>query len=566
MASLSRISPDRAVLAGFILTAAVYCRDVRYDFILDDLPLIMMNETIASWHNWKHVFMTDINSTVGGSRLPAMHYRPVYVLWLMLNQQLFGSVLPWWHLTSLLLHLGVTLLVYRLGIVLLKEPWTAALAAVLFAFHPIHLESVSYVSASTDLLAALFVLISFLLYFRFREPCASPAYLIISVFAAALAMLSKETAAIFPWLLVAYEALRERPPGVNHVNEWPKRFVWTLPFFAVVAAYAAVRTLLFGLNLGPGPGGDRLGALRDVPLVLLVYVRNLVWSFHLSFFYPVEWSSQWNFTKAFAVALVVMMAAFLWRRYQDRPGVRLQLLWTAILFVIPLTGVSTFVMEDWVHDRHMYMVSIPICLIVAAVLTDRKISPKVSVIASSLVLLVLLVETTVQLPRFYDEITLYQSTLKVAPHNALAHRYYATVLWNFGRHEEALQEYRVTTELWPGSPMAHEAYAAALAEINRDHEAETEYRKALEYSPGHTASRSSILYRLAMIEVKNSNPGDAASHLREALQIDPRALNYHAALAQALRQQGREQEADEEMRMEVSVDQQFLHGRTVLKN
>ena len=252
MLSQSRISPDRAVLAGFIVTAAVYCRDVRYDFILDDLPLIMMNETIASWHNWKRVFMTDITSS--GSNLPAMHYRPVYVLWLMLNQQVFGSVLPWWHLTSLLLHLGVTLLIYRLGVVLLKESWTAALAALLFAFHPIHLESVSYVSASTDLLAALFVLISFLCYFQFREFGASPAYLVASIFTAALAMLSKETAAIFPWMLVAYEALRERPLGVNHpsgMNKWGKRYIWTLPFFAVVAAYAFVRTLLFGLNMGP---------------------------------------------------------------------------------------------------------------------------------------------------------------------------------------------------------------------------------------------------------------------------------------------------------------------------
>ena len=255
--------------------------------------------------------------------------------------------------------------------------------------------------------------------------------------------------------------------------------------------------------------------------MLIVYLSNLVWTFHLSFFYPIEWSSQWNFTKACAVALVVMMAALLWRHYRDRPSVRLQLLWTGILFVIPLSGVSTFVMEDWVHDRHMYLVSIPICLIVATLLTDKKLSPKASVIASSLILLLLVVETTVQLSRFSDETALYQSTLKVAPRNALAHRYYATVLWNFGHHEEALQEFRITTELWPGSPLAYESYAAALAQIDRDQEAETIYKKALQYSPGNTPARSSMLYRLAIIEVKHSETADAASHLREALQIDP---------------------------------------------
>src|SRR5260370_17842013 len=75
-------------------------------------------------------------------------------------------------------------------------------------------------------------------------------------------MLSKETAAIFPLVLVAYEMLRERQSGPQR---WGKRLVWTLPFFGVVAAYAAVRTLLFGRDFGPGPGTDRLSALWDAP-------------------------------------------------------------------------------------------------------------------------------------------------------------------------------------------------------------------------------------------------------------------------------------------------------------
>ena len=559
-----RITPDRAVLIGALVTVAVYFRDLRYDFILDDLPLIMMNETITSWHNWKTILMTDIASPMYGSGLPAIHYRPVYVFWLMLNHQLFGSVLPWWHLTSLLLHLGVTLLVYRVGLEILKEPWTATLAALLFAFHPIHVESVSYVSASSDLLVALFVLISFLLYSRFRESGAPAGYLVAAVLAAALAMFSKETAAMFPWMLVGYEALRSSPPSAQ---PW-KRFVWTVPFFGVVAAYAVARTLLFGVNLGPGPGGSRFASLVDVPLVLLVYLRNLFWSFRLGFFYPSEWSSQWTLAKGFALILVVVLAALLWNHDRDRPGVRLQLLWTAILFVIPVAAVSTFVTEDWVHDRHMYLVSIPFCLIVAALLADPRVPPRASVIASSLILLLLLVETTIQLPRFSDEITLYQSTLKVAPRNALAHRYYASALWNYGHHDEALREYRLSTQLWPESPLAYESYAAALAEIGRDVEAEAEYAKALQYTPGPTRARASILYRLAMLEVNRSESEQAAVHAREALQIDPLAPNYHAALAQALRQQGREQEAEDEMRSEAGVrkQQRFLPKRPTLQD
>ena len=566
MPAQSRITPDRAVLVGALLAAFAYIQDVRYDFILDDVPLILMNETIASWRNWKTAFATHIFAVKNGTlplEIAAVHYRPVYKLWQMLNEQLFGSVLPWWHITSLLLHVGVILLVYQLGIKIMQERWTAALAALLFAFHPIHVESVAYVTASTDLLVTLFALISFLAYFRFREEGASPIYFIASVLAAALAMMSKETAVMLPWLLVAYEALRETPSGTQH--RW-KRFGWTLPFFAVVGAYVAVRTMLFGLNTGSGPGGSRIAAFLDIPLVLIVYLRNLFWPFRLSFFYPAEWGSQWTLLRGAAVVLAVVAALFLWNQYRDRTGVRLQFLWAAILFLPAALGVYTFVREDWVHDRHMYLASVPVCLIVAAFLTDPRLPSKTSVIVSSLVLAILLVDTAVQVPRFSDDASIYNSALKVAPRSLLAHGYYGEALWKYGRHDEGLREFKIVIDLSPHSSSAYERYGAALAEIGRDDEAVAEYAKALQWSTRPTPFRAFLLSEMAEIELKRSEFSEAAGHLREAVQIAPQTLNYHALLAQALTQQGRIKEADEEMQLEASIRQRFVQGQRASKD
>ncbi len=561
MPSQSRITPDRAVLVGALLAALAYFQDVRYDFILDDIPLILVNESITSWRNWKTAFVTHIFA-VKGPTVPlgfaALHYRPIYKLWQILNFQIFGAVLPWWHITSLLLHVGVTLLIYQLGIKLLKERWTAALAALLFAFHPIHVESVAYVTASTDLLVTLFALISFLAYYRFREEGASPIYFMVSVLAAALSMMSKETAVMFPWMLVGYEALRETPPGTR--QSW-KRFAWTLPFFAVVGAYLAVRTMLFGLNAGQGPGGNRLAALLDIPLVLIAYLQKLFWPFRLSFFYPAEWASQWTLLKSVAVLLSIAMVYFLWNRYRDRPGIRLQIMWAAILFVLPLFGVYAFVREDWVHDRHMYLVSVPLCLIAAAVLTDPKWPAKASVIVSSVVLTILLINTAVQVPRFSDEITIYTSALKVAPRSLLAHTFYAEALWTRGRQEEGLREFKTVTELSPQSSPAYERYGAALSQIGRDDEAVAEFTKALQLSPRPTEFRAFLLYELAEIELKHSKFPKADGHLSEAVKIAPQTLNYHSLLAQALTQEGRLQEADEELRLEASVRERFIQDQ-----
>ena len=563
MSSQIRVTPDRAVLAGMLVTAGVYCRDLQYDFILDDVPLILTNETITSWKNWTALFVSHIGATQGVD-INAALYRPIYISWFMVNYQLFGMVLPWWHLTSLLLHLLVTFLVYKVGVKVLKEPWTAALATLLFAFHPIHVESVSYVSASTDLLVAAFLLVAFLAYSRFREQGASLWYLTASVLAAGLAMLSKETAAIFPLVLVAYEILREYSPGPQR---WGKRLVWTLPFFGVVAAYAAVRTLLFGRNLGPGPGTDRLSALWDAPLVLLTYLRNLLWPVRLSFFYPVEWSAQWTFGKGLAAVLVLIAGVFLWKRYEQRPGMRLQLLWTAILFVIPVACVSALRKEDWVHDRHMYLVTIPFCLMTAVVLTDLKLSRKASIIAGSVLAAALAVITAVQAPRFKDELSVYESALKVAPRNVLLRRRHVETLWNrvpqvrepSTLRDEALRQFRVNIELWPELELGYERYGAALAQTGRDEEAATQYRIALRLDTGGpTHLRASILYRLAELDLKLSKLEEAEVCLREALAIDPKAMSYHALLAQVLKQRGHAEEANEQLKLEASIKERFI--------
>ncbi len=545
------------MLGGLLVAAAVYCRDLRYDFILDDVPLVLMNQTIGSWRNWKIAFTKDIffapNSGLPMA-VPAVHYRPVYVLWLMLNQHFFGAVLPWWHLSSLLLHIGVTYLVYQLSAQLLNDRWTAVLAALLFAFHPIHVESVSYVTASTDLLVALFVLTGILSYARFRERKPAPGFLVLSLLAAALAMLSKETAVMFPWLLVAYEWFRE--PGAGERRGW-KQFVWTVPFFAIVGAYLAVRTLLFGPNLGPGPGGTRAAALLDIPLVLTAYLRSLVWPFRLSFFYPVEWGTQWTLLKGAAVALVVVTIALLWKGYREWRAARLQLAWMAILLVPAALGVFTFVKEDWLHDRHMYLVSVPFCLFAAVLLRDWRLPVKGSVVAPAAVLTILLLKTTVQVPRFKDNLTIYASALEVAPGNVLVHYDYALALWVFGQHEASLREFHDTTERWPKSAQMLQAYARELAESGRDEEAIAEYSHALRWSPDATPFRALILYEMAGSEVKELEFAQATSGLREALQICPQTRDYHALLAQALRQQGHTQEADEQMRLEADVRQQL---------
>jgi len=444
----------------------------------------------------------------------------------------------------------------------LREKWTAALGALFFALHPIHVESVAYVSASADLLVACFVLVSLLAYHRFRQEDGHFGWLIVSLIASALAMFSKENGLMLPWLVVAYEVFRGSPENTSLSYT---RFFWSVPYFGLVGAYLAVRTFLFGLNLGPGPdiqGISRLAAFLKAPLVLLLYFRNFLWPLHLSFYYPVEWSSRWTAVKSCAFVLVLLAVGILWRRQRNLPAVRLLLIWMAILFLTPVAGVSIFRNGDWVHDRHMYLVSIPFCLLAATLLTHSGITLRDSLFAGSLVSLTLLLLTVGSVPRFEDSNSIYPSALRAAPDNWIAHHFYAIALWNQRRHEESLREHRLALQLAPKSPMTHEAYAAALAGVGKDDEARTEFRSALILLPKQPRFRALILYQLADLEVKNGNYTQAIECLREAVNLDSQAMNYHLLLARALAHEGHAQEAEEEMRKETALRERTLHQST----
>jgi tetratricopeptide (TPR) repeat protein len=209
--------------------------------------------------------------------------------------------------------------------------------------------------------------------------------------------------------------------------------------------------------------------------------------------------------------------------------------------------------------------SVPLCLIAAALLTDPKWPGKYSAIGSTVVLVALFISLVIQLPRFENDLTIYSSALEVAPHSFLARSYYAESLWSFGHREEGLREFKNVTELSSHSARAHERYGAALAEISRDNDALDEYSEALRWSPDATEFRAFLLSEMAEVELKQSNFSAGVDHLREAIQIAPDTLNYHALLAQALSGQGRAAEASQEMRLEAGIRERAAKEQVSLR-
>ena len=257
-------------------TLVLYSGALFFGYVWDDWPQIVNSPIVRSWSDLPRAFGSDLWYHVARHQL---FYRPLFVAWSMLNFSLFG-LRPWgWHLTAVLAHIATTVSVFWLARKLGMEYWTAALAALIFALHPIHIEPVVWISAASDTLVALFVSLGFIAFLNSREPQRTRrvAWFTLSLFMLACALLTKEMALAF-FLLVAVYAWLHPGPGRTSPG---KRIVWAaieaVPYAAVTIVYGLLRRHALAHSVGAvDPTHGLVDIARSLPLVLSFYFNKLM--------------------------------------------------------------------------------------------------------------------------------------------------------------------------------------------------------------------------------------------------------------------------------------------------
>src|SRR5512140_284964 len=140
-------------------TFLLYCGTLAFKFVYDDRMQILENVSITRWSYAPQYFTKNVWALIDPHIL-ANYYRPLFLLWLRINYALFGLNPTGWHFLSVGLHVVAVLQVFWLGRRLLKSEWAAASAGALFAAHPVHIESVTWISGVTDPMLAVFMLAS----------------------------------------------------------------------------------------------------------------------------------------------------------------------------------------------------------------------------------------------------------------------------------------------------------------------------------------------------------------------------------------------------------------------
>src|SRR5262245_50639267 len=195
----------RPYVALLILSAcifALYYGTLSFEFVWDDFPQIVNNPMLHSW-NIRRAFLSDLWFHTNREQV---FYRPLFVIWSIVNFKIFGLKSAGWHLTTLLLHIAATCMVFWVARVLKVEYWTALLAALLFGLHPIHIECAAWISAGSDSMMTVFYLLALIAYVRAKDSKVSRAHwTVISYAALFCALLTKEMAVTFAAVIALYE-------------------------------------------------------------------------------------------------------------------------------------------------------------------------------------------------------------------------------------------------------------------------------------------------------------------------------------------------------------------------
>jgi tetratricopeptide (TPR) repeat protein len=534
-------------LALAIFAAALYAPALRDGFLAFDDPVyVTANPHVRAGLTGDGVLWAFRAGTGG-------NWHPLTLLSLMLDCQLYG-LRPWGcHLTNVLLHAANTALLFFILVRLTGANWRSAAAALLFAVHPAHVESVAWVSERKDVLCAFFFLLAILVYAR-RPPPPARKSLWPVVLLFALALMSKPMAVTLPFvlLLLDFWPLRrvagwDWPVWRRLVFEkWPMLALSAIGCVVTVWAQGAGKAIATGAQLG---FGERV---NHTFISYLQYLRMLAFPRHLAALYPYQHHEPigTGLCAALILALVTFLAFMQARR---RPWLLVGWLWFAGMLA-PVIGLVQVGGQAWA-DRYTYLPSIGIFILL--VWTPRRFA---LALLAPVVAIVLAVVTLMDLRYWKDTLTLFGRAMEVTDNNYAAMTLVGSAEESRGNLRGAIGLYRQALACKAAYPEAHLFLGRALEADGHPVEAMSEYREAVRLQPDFAEAHIMIGLQLA----GKKSYDQAATEYQAALQADPDSAVAQNDWATVLAEQGRWPESVTHYEQAVRLDPTLAGARSGL--
>lgn len=483
-----------------LLTLGAYANALEGDFVYDDDIQIVKNDNIKHGELFWRAITTDVwafKGTKGGAQ--SNYWRPAFVAWMSLNYQLFALDTIGWHSTSVAAHLVVTILAYFVLVAAGIGSAVRAFITWVFASHPVHVESVTWISGSPDLLMSAFLLGSYLCYLSLRA--SARAYKLAgAVILYLLALMSKEVAITYPAIIFLTEIFVETAGPLASRASLTRALKRTMPFVAAAVVFVVARYWVLVAMRVLVPGAPGLGSVfLTIPSLLLFYIKQTVFPVSLGPIHNLQHvnGATLGFSNFFLPALLIAGIGYLavrlfWRGAAFPLGV--------IWFLLPLsTALDTriFGLDHTVNDRYLYLPLFGALMIIASVLVRglehlmRDDSQKVqwASYVVAVVVAVVFAVMTIRYNRVWEsDISLWEYGVRRAPSSAAAFIFLGDSYMRTDRLGDAREVYSRALEIRPDYTNANVAMGILTNREGRYQEAEAYLKRVLEVYPDDYAA------------------------------------------------------------------------------
>lgn len=535
----------------------VYVQTLSYDFVnYDDYDLVLNNENFLSHpSNIAASFTTHAFTT---HKKEGVYYRPILLVSYILDYQIWKLNPLGYHLTNILLHCMTAMLVFLLINSLIQNQILALLSSLIFALHPIQVESVAWIAGRNDILVGLFIAMTMYFYIQHHEkPERKKLYLFFSIISFTLALFTKESAAFCIFILPLYDiVVRKNTLTTLFSKDTLLKFT---PLAAVIGVYLIIRLMVFGEIAGTEKlygMFSLIERLKFLPAIIVELFSFLIAPFRLSIEHPLAkiiwFDFPWNL---FAIVTIISFVAITWWTLQRESILAFALLW---LSVCMFPALNIFPLAVPILEHRLYTASIGFALFIGVGI--YRLFKSHAQFAGRLLLVLLVVAcgigSFIRIPVWRNSESLWLDAINKAP---TAHRAY----FNLAGYYFDLRQYNKTIELLNKYIDLRPDDFTGYSKLRQSYYASGQYDKAVE-----------VCRQMIVLDTRDQNryvelgiffesmglPDSAIKVYQDGLQIDSAFYQLHVRLGRMYHNRGDVVNAEKHYRQSIKVKPDFATG------
>jgi tetratricopeptide (TPR) repeat protein len=526
-------------MAALILVSAVFLvfsNTLFNEFIWDD-KMLLEKDIFDDWKNIGSIF-SKADTLNPDSESP--YYRPLTYVMFLIDHQLWGQKPFGYRIENVLLHALTVLLLYRLILRVFGDSTLALFSSFLFAVHPVTTEPVNFISGGRNtMLCAAFSIGSLLL--LTRAGAHGRKWVVFSLVAYSLALLSKEQAAALPLFLAAVTLLSGR-------KDMKVNVYCLVSFFAVTAIYFLLRLKILGAVTSREGVELSYETAGLVISCLFEYFRIMLLPFGLSAVYVTVPADLFSYKTIIDVITVTVLMYLVFRESTAGP-LRISGIWLVLSF-LPVSNIIP-IPSAAVADRYLYIPLLGAC-VAAGYLISRVYSKK-RALAVSLFLICIVTSAVLAHTRnnvWKSSLSLWEDTVKKSPESHLAHYNLGVAYETRGLIDRAVQQFERTIKLNPGYVRAYNNLGVVYQKQGFTSRAIEQFETAVRLKPDLIKTQ----YNLGVLYQFGGNTDKALQHYRIVTGLDPGHVRAHYNLGVAYQSKGVLSEAAEHYRIVTELD------------